>query len=622
MKTSRYINLARGLKCSALSLTAAAIALVAALPGTARAGSIIPPANTTTIIATNVTVVQGETVSIAAWNKPSVILNQTGGVITVTASYGDGERVFRIGSSDGPTWGEYNMSGNAGFSALNLNGASYVYSFTIFGHLGKSKLTMTDNATANFGSLTLKPVSGGAARVVLSGSASLTLGKIGNVSDGYGFGTGCYIDFASGSLATLTITGKLLADYTAYVAAGNIRINGATADISKFQLSGSTLSLAPVVENPMIVATQSSNGMITPSGTNWVVSGSTNTYSIIPDEGYHVATLTVDDIPVTPPSTNYTFVSVTANHTITATFAAGTTVTITATQSPNGSITPSGVTTLSYFDSQVYSIIPDAGYYVYMLTVDGTKVVPVTNYTFSSVVANHTITASFSNSYNTLNMRVPGTRANIGPDVNGLYTTLSPTGLFSNNVAVQQEFVIGGASWNSNYGGAGTLNQTGGTITKSGNSRANIGWACLGTYNMSGSAGFVSPDISVGQNEGDGLPGTGIWSLTDTARATVGTLIVGQANTGIGRVSLAGSAQLTVTSSISLNTATASYISFASKSAATLTIAGKVLSNYQDYVTAGKIRIDGVTADISQFVVTGNTLSLKLPPRGTLIQFF
>jgi len=194
---------------------------------------------------------------------------------------------------------------------------------------------------------------------------------------------------------------------------------------------------------------------------------------------------------------------------------------------------------------------------------------------------------------------------------------------FSNSVAVQQEFVIGGASWNGNYGGAGTLDQTGGTITASGGGyRINIGWACQGTYNMSGTAAFVSPYMTLGQNEGDGLPGTGIWSLTDTATATVGALTVGQANTGIGRVSLAGSAQLTVTGSISFNTATASYLSFASKSEATLTIAGKVLSNYQDYVTAGKIRIDGVTADISQFVVVGNTLSLKLPPRGTLIQLF
>ena len=41
------------------------------------------------------------------------------------------------------------------------------------------------------------------------------------------------------------IAGKTLADYQAYVAAGSIRLDGAATDISKFQLSGSTLSLKP-----------------------------------------------------------------------------------------------------------------------------------------------------------------------------------------------------------------------------------------------------------------------------------------------------------------------------------------------------------------------------------------
>jgi hypothetical protein len=147
-----------------------------------------------------------------------------------------------IGSADGPTWGEYNMSGNATFSAPGLNGASTVYSFTITGHLGKSKLTMTDTATANIGSLTLKPLSGAAAKIELSGQASLTIGKIGNGTDGYTMGAGCYIDFVSGSLATLTITGTH--DFTNLVSAGSIRVDGiAQSDFSSFTVTGNTLSL-------------------------------------------------------------------------------------------------------------------------------------------------------------------------------------------------------------------------------------------------------------------------------------------------------------------------------------------------------------------------------------------
>ena len=203
--------------------------------------SFIPLGNTTTTVGAGDTYIIGtsQTFKVAKWNQPNAILNQTGGSITVTGSWGD----FGIGSTDGPTWGEYNMSGNATFSATSLSGASTAYSFTITGHLGKSKLTMTDNAVANIGSLTLKPHGGAAARVVLSGSASLTVGTIGNATDGYVIGTGCYIDFVSGSLATLSITGTH--NFTSLVNAGSIRIDGATTTMSQFVEAGNTLALVP-----------------------------------------------------------------------------------------------------------------------------------------------------------------------------------------------------------------------------------------------------------------------------------------------------------------------------------------------------------------------------------------
>ena len=203
--------------------------------------SFIPLGNTTTTVGAGDTYIIGtsQTFKVAKWNQPNAILNQTGGSITVTGSWGD----FGIGSTDGPTWGEYNMSGNATFSATSLSGASTAYSFTITGHLGKSKLTMTDNAVANIGSLTLKPRGGAAARVVLSGSASLTVGTIGNATDGYVIGTGCYIDFVSGSLATLSITGTH--NFTSLVNAGSIRIDGATTTMSQFVEAGNTLALVP-----------------------------------------------------------------------------------------------------------------------------------------------------------------------------------------------------------------------------------------------------------------------------------------------------------------------------------------------------------------------------------------
>ena len=73
-----------------------------------------------------------------------------------------------------------------------------------------------------------------------------------------------------------------------------------------------------------------------------------------------------------------------------------TTYTITATQSANGSITPSGVTTVNSGDSTNYSITPNVGYSVATLTVDGSTVTPATSYAFNNVTANHTITATFA----------------------------------------------------------------------------------------------------------------------------------------------------------------------------------------------------------------------------------
>lgn len=206
-----------------------------------NSGSFIPPRNTNTTVGVwdSYIISDSQSFIVGNWNTGGAILNQTGGTITFTGTW-----VGRmgIGSSDGPTWGEYNMSGNAVFSATGLNGASSVYSYTITGYLGKSKLTMTDTATANIGSLTLKPFSGAAAKIELSGHASLTIGKIGNNTDGYIIGAGCYIDFVSGSQATLTITGTH--DFTNLVSAGSIRVDGiAQSNFSAFAVSGNTLSL-------------------------------------------------------------------------------------------------------------------------------------------------------------------------------------------------------------------------------------------------------------------------------------------------------------------------------------------------------------------------------------------
>jgi len=68
---------------------------------------------------------------------------------------------------------------------------------------------------------------------------------------------------------------------------------------------------------------------------------------------------------------------------------------ITASAGANGSISPSGSTSVTAGASQTYAITPASGYVVDAVTVDGASVGAVTSYTFSNVQAAHTISATF-----------------------------------------------------------------------------------------------------------------------------------------------------------------------------------------------------------------------------------
>lgn len=143
-----------------------------------------------------------------------------------------------------------------------------------------------------------------------------------------------------------------------------------------------------------ITATAGGNGFIFPSGSVSVEHGGTKTFSVTPSPNYHIADVRVDGASVGAVS-SYSFVNVTTDHTIHATFAIDT-FTITATAGPNGTISPSGSLTVNYGDTETYTITPSYGYRVLDVVVDGVSVGPVNYYSFTSVAANHTIYATFA----------------------------------------------------------------------------------------------------------------------------------------------------------------------------------------------------------------------------------
>ena len=161
-------------------------------------------------------------------------------------------------------------------------------------------------------------------------------------------------------------------------------------------------AMAPVT----ITASAGENGTITPSGEIEVFYGSNKEFTIVPAEGYRVASVMVDG------NTNvadnlvdgvYTFVNVIANHTINATFEViPPRYTITATASEGGSISPAEVT-VDEGDDADFTIAANEGYRLVSVIVDAeteneanvTESVENNVYTFENVTANHTIAATF-----------------------------------------------------------------------------------------------------------------------------------------------------------------------------------------------------------------------------------
>jgi hypothetical protein len=153
---------------------------------------------------------------------------------------------------------------------------------------------------------------------------------------------------------------------------------------------------ATFAQNPpsTITASAGPNGGISPSGSVSVPSGASRTFFFAPDAGYRVLDVIVDGASVGATDA-YGFTNVMEDHTISVTFTLDV-YTITAAAGANGSISPTGDTVVSRNGSQTYTITPDPGYTVAYVTVDGAYKGPITSFTFTTVRANHAITAYFT----------------------------------------------------------------------------------------------------------------------------------------------------------------------------------------------------------------------------------
>jgi len=146
--------------------------------------------------------------------------------------------------------------------------------------------------------------------------------------------------------------------------------------------------------NYTITATAHQGGSISPSGVQQVDCGDDFAFTVSPDTGYVIDNVFIDATPLGPVS-GYTIYGVAKDYLINAYFTP-ITYTITANAGPNGNISPDGDIPVSYGDDQTFLMLPDNGYTVGTVVVNG---VPQpgspTSYTFYNVTGNQTISVTF-----------------------------------------------------------------------------------------------------------------------------------------------------------------------------------------------------------------------------------
>jgi hypothetical protein len=144
----------------------------------------------------------------------------------------------------------------------------------------------------------------------------------------------------------------------------------------------------------IITASAGANGAISPSGAVSVVPGASQGFTITPNACFSVADVLVDGSSVGPVTT-FTFPAVSANHTISATFALQT-FAVTATAGTGGTIAPSGPVSVNCGSNQSFTITASPCQHIVDVLVDGSSVGAVTTFNFTNVTAPHTIAASFA----------------------------------------------------------------------------------------------------------------------------------------------------------------------------------------------------------------------------------
>ena len=143
-----------------------------------------------------------------------------------------------------------------------------------------------------------------------------------------------------------------------------------------------------------ITASATLGGSISPSGAVSVTYGSNRSFSITANTGSHIDSVVVDGVNRGAIGT-FNFTNVTAAHVIGAYFSIDV-LTITASASAGGSISPSGAVSVNYGANRSFTVTPNTGHHVDSVVVDGVNQGVVNGYDFINVTTAHSIASYFS----------------------------------------------------------------------------------------------------------------------------------------------------------------------------------------------------------------------------------
>lgn len=275
-------------------------------------------------------------------------------------------------STDGVNWSEFYDDVMSGNISIENGGPVYFcvipyYDGSIGTYLLSANITRTQITNSYTVSVTANPTNGG----TVSGGGT------------YNQGTSCTVHATANtgySFVNWTENGNQVSTNANYT----FTVNNNRNLIANFQVQ------QPQQYNISVTANPSNGGYVTGGGTynqsaSCTVHATATSGSVFTnwtENGSQVST-----------NANYTF-TVNGNRNLVANFAQST-YTIQASAGANGIITPSGTVTVAQGANQSFAMIPDTGFEVQNVYIDGNSVGALTSYTFTNVNANHQIYVTF-----------------------------------------------------------------------------------------------------------------------------------------------------------------------------------------------------------------------------------